>query len=64
MSRKVGPIIINLATKNFVDKAHERNQTVAYWTINDLEEMRLLIEIGADIITTDSPDLLKEELCI
>ena len=64
MSRKVGPITINLATKNFVDKAHERNQTVAYWTINDLEEMRLLIEIGADIITTDSPDLLKEELCI
>ncbi len=33
-----------------------------YWTINDEEEMRALIELGADGIITDRPDLLFEVL--
>ena len=45
-----------------VDRAHKRNISVQYWTINDPDEMRLLIELGCDVITTDNPQLLKEIL--
>jgi len=50
----------NLATKSFVKKANRHNLAVHYWTINDPEEMRYLIEIGADGIMTDYPHRLKE----
>ena len=62
--REIGPLTINLGTLKFIKKAHQRNQTVAYWTIDDVEDMRILIENGADIITTDCPDILKQELGI
>jgi glycerophosphoryl diester phosphodiesterase len=58
MITKVGPIGINCATKRFVNAAHRRNQTVVYWTINDVDDMQHLINIGADIITTNAPDKL------
>lgn len=40
--------------------AQPSNLAVHYWTINDPEEMRYLIGIGADGIMTDYPHLLKE----
>ena len=49
----------NLATKKLVDTAHKHNLAVHYWTINDEDEMRRLIEIGADGIMTDYPHRLK-----
>ena len=49
----------NLATKKLVDTAHRHNLAVHYWTINDEEEMRHLIKIGADGIMTDYPHRLK-----
>ena len=58
MITKAGPIKINCATQRFVDSAHSRNQCVAYWTINEVEDMKHLIGLGADIITTNSPDKL------
>lgn len=64
MISKAGPISINCATQKFVDSAHARNQCVAYWTIDDEEDMRHLISIGADVITTDSPDVLARVLGI
>ncbi len=51
---------ITLATEYLVDTAHKHNLAVHYWTINDPEEMRQLIEIGADGIMTDYPHRLKE----
>jgi len=33
---------------------------VHYWTINEPDEMRQLIEIGADGIMTDYPHRLKD----
>ena len=51
---------IPLATQMLVDAAHSHNMAVHYWTINDPEEMRELIEIGADGIMTDYPHLLQE----
>lgn len=49
----------NLATKSFVRNANRHNLAVHYWTINDPEEMKYLIEIGADGIMTDYPHRLK-----
>lgn len=52
----------NFATKRLIDVAHEHNVAVHYWTIDDEDEMRLLIEIGADAIMTDNPSVLKKVL--
>lgn len=62
LNKKIGPITINFATKEMIKMAHKRNQTIAYWTINDQKDMKMLIEYGADIITTDSPDVLANLL--
>lgn len=50
---------LNLATKGLVNAAHSHNLAVHYWTINEPEQMRQLIEIGADGIMTDYPHLLQ-----
>ena len=55
-------ITFNLAKKNYVKRAHRRNIYVQFWTINDKEEMRKLINIGADVIVTDNPDIMYELL--
>ncbi len=51
---------INLATRRLVRSAHRHNLAVHYWTVNDEEEMKELIAIGADGIMTDYPHRLKE----
>jgi len=51
---------INVATKNFVNTAHRHNIAVHYWTVDDEDDMRYLIDIGADGIMTNLPHLLKE----
>lgn len=50
----------NLAKKGLVKNAHKHNISVQYWTINDIEDMKTLIEIGADGIMTDYPHRLKQ----
>lgn len=54
------PIInrLDLSTKLLVDTLHRHNMAVHYWTINDPDEMRRLIELGCDGIITDYPDVL------
>lgn len=47
-----------LDSQSLVDRAHRRNIAVQYWTINDPDEMRMLIEMGVDCIMTDDPALL------
>ncbi len=49
---------LNFAKKSLVDNAHKHNLAVHYWTINDVDEMRYLISIGADGIMTDYPHRL------
>ena len=55
-------IEITLNKQTLIDRAHRRNIAVQYWTINDPDEMRELIELGCDCIMTDNPKLLKEVL--
>lgn len=50
----------DLATKGFVKRANRHNMAVHYWTINDIDDMKHLIDIGADGIMTDYPHRLKE----
>lgn len=49
----------DLTQSNIFRGARKRNQVVYYWTINDKETMRDLVEKGADGIMTDYPDLLQ-----
>lgn len=51
---------LDLATKGLVEAANSHNLAVHYWTINDVEEMKMLIDIGADGIMTDYPHRLQE----
>ncbi len=62
MDYDIAGINISLTARTIIDRAHRRNIAVQYWTINDPEEMRLLIELGVDAIMTDDPTLLKEIL--
>ena len=55
-------ITINLDKKALIKQAHRRNIAVQYWTINDADEMRELIELGCDAIMTDNPILFKQVL--
>lgn len=55
-------ITLNLDKQTYINRAHRRNIAVQYWTINDEETMRALIEMGCDCIMTDNPALLKQVL--
>lgn len=55
-------ITVPLDKQTLIDRAHRRNIAVQYWTINDADEMKMLIEMGVDCIMTDDPILLKEVL--
>ena len=45
----------DLGSKNFIEFAHYRGVAVQYWTINDGEDIKRLVENGADTIITDNP---------
>ena len=55
-------IEVPLDKATLTKRAHRRNIAVQYWTINDPDEMRMLIEMGVDCIMTDDPVLLKQIL--
>lgn len=58
----VWKITLKLDKKSYLRRAHRRNISVQFWTINEKEEMRELIELGADVIMTDNPDVLNNLL--
>ncbi len=62
MDYELKGIEIGLVNQGLVDRAHRRNIAVQYWTINDADDMRTLIELGCDAIMTDDPILLKQVL--
>lgn len=45
-------------TPELVQEAHARGQRVYTWTVNEPEDMQLMIDAGVDGIITDRPDLL------
>jgi len=46
---------LEVVTPQFVAAAHRRGVQVHVWTIDEVEEMRWLIELGVDGIMTDEP---------
>jgi glycerophosphoryl diester phosphodiesterase len=46
----------NLLTAEAVRDLHNRNMKVIPWTVNTVNEMRLLLQMGVDGIITDYPD--------
>ena len=50
------------AKPEFIKNMHERNVAVQFWTIDDEDDMRYLISLGADGIMTDYPSKLKAVL--
>ena len=61
MSYDLG-VEIDLVQGTIIRRAHRRNIAVQYWTINDPEDMRILIELGCDAIMTDDPATLRQIL--
>lgn len=52
--------LVNLGTKQLTNYAHKYNIAVQYWTINEPEEAKILIENGADCIMSDYPQMVYE----
>ena len=48
-----------LLTKKSIDHCHELGMKVVPWTINELKDMRKMVEKGVDGIITDYPDRAK-----
>jgi glycerophosphoryl diester phosphodiesterase len=48
----------NTLTPNLVVEAHEAGLEVIPWTVNDMDDMRQLIEWGVDGMISDRPDWL------
>jgi glycerophosphoryl diester phosphodiesterase len=51
-----------LATREFVEHAHANGVQVHVWTINDLDEIEALLDIGVDGIVTDHPGMMSDWL--
>ena len=50
---------VKLVTKRFINFIHEHGLKIHVWTINDLNVMDNLIELGVDGIITDKPSVLN-----
>jgi glycerophosphoryl diester phosphodiesterase len=53
---------LGITRRSFVEHAHEQGLAVHFWTVDDSTKMRSLIEVGADGIMTNRPDLLAQVL--
>ena len=53
---------VPLVDKRFLRKAHRAGLPVHVWTIDDVEEMHRLLDLGVDGIMTDRPAVLRAVL--
>jgi len=51
---------LQVVTRRFVEAAHSRNLKVHVWTVNGVDDMKSLLELGVDGIMTDYPRRLLE----
>ena len=49
-------------TKELTDEAHELGMKVVPWTVNSIEDMETLYDMGVDGMTTDRPWVMREFL--
>lgn len=50
---------IRVLTPRFLAAAHRTGRAVVAWTVNEESEMRALLDLGVDGITTDRPDIAR-----
>ena len=62
MSYTIKGIKLDLTKRNYIKRSHRMNIAVQFWTINDADDMRFLIERDVDAIMTDDPELLSRVL--
>jgi glycerophosphoryl diester phosphodiesterase len=53
---------LHVLTPSLVDTSHSRNLKIHAWTINEVEDMRRMLDLGVDGIITDYPDRLLQLL--
>ncbi len=53
---------LTVLTQRLIDAAHKRNMEVHPWTIDDVEDMQRMLDMGVDGIITDRPDLMMDLL--
>lgn len=51
--------IVDFSKKSFIDRVKRHQTEIHFWTINDPNEMKKLIDAGADGIVSDRVDLFK-----
>ena len=49
-------------SKNMIDEAHSLGMKVVPWTVNDVKDMEMMYDMGADGLISDKPWLLREFL--
>jgi len=49
---------VDLGTRRFIDRFHRQALRVDYWVVNDTDHARRLLDLGADGIVTDVPDVM------
>lgn len=52
-------VAVDLATGDFIQFAHTNNKKVHVWTVNEISQMRRLINLGIDNLITDLPTMAK-----
>jgi glycerophosphoryl diester phosphodiesterase len=53
---------LGLTSSEFIRGAHDRGLAVHFWTVDEPERMRALIDAGADGVMTNRPDVLARVL--
>jgi len=48
-----------LADEGLVAAAHAAGLTLGVWTVNDAADIRRMLDLGVDIVTSDWPDLAR-----
>lgn len=51
--------VVKFSKRSFIGRLQRHNTEIHFWTINDPEQMQLLLSLGADGIVTDRVDLFQ-----
>ncbi len=53
-------VYFKVATSAFIDKCHGNKRGIHVWTVNEVEDMKRLRDLGVDNLITDVPEIAKK----